>query len=249
MYQKNKVSKRKVFISIMSVLLVAIVLFGAGAWYVNDYYRADTEAIELFAAERSVSREILDDNTIIFAPEDATTGFIFYPGGKVEYSAYMPLLQECAEQGIMCALIEMPFNLAVLDVNAADGIQEKYPQISDWYIGGHSLGGSMAASYLEKNLNDYEGLVLLGSYSTADLSDSDIKVLSVYGSEDKILNLEKYNKYKANLPEGFEELVIEGACHAYFGMYGEQEGDGIPAISCEEQVCLASEEIISWMEE
>lgn len=172
MYQKNKVSKRKVFIPIISVLLVAIVLFGASAWYVNDYYRADTEAIELFAAKRSISREIQDDNTIIFAPEDATTGFIFYPGGKVEYSAYMPLLQECAKQGIMCVLVEMPFNLAVLDINAADGIQDQYPQISDWYIGGHSLGGSMAASYLEKNIDDYEGFVLLGSYSTANLSDT-----------------------------------------------------------------------------
>ena len=79
-------------------------------------------------------------------------------------------------------------------------IQEKYPEIEEWYIGGHSLGGSMAASYLADHADEYEGLILLGSYSTADLSETDLEVLSVYGSEDKVMNRVKYEENKSNLP-------------------------------------------------
>jgi len=141
----------------------------------------------------------------------------------------------------------LPFNLAVFDVNAADGIQEKYPEIQDWYIGGHSLGGSMAASYLADNAEEYEGLILLGSYSTADLSDTDLDVLSVYGSEDKVMSRENYEENKLNLPDDFTEIVIDGGCHAYFGMYGAQDGDGIAAITNEEQISLTAEHIVKMM--
>jgi len=152
-------------------------------------------------------------------------------------------MQACAEKGVLCIIAEMPFNLAVLDINAADGIQKEYPQIENWYIGGHSLGGSMAASYLEKHTDEYEGLILLGSYSTADLSDTDLNVLSIYGSEDQVMNCEKYNENKSNLPTNFTEIVIDGGCHAYFGMYGAQDGDGTPSISNSEQILQTAEHI------
>ncbi len=163
---------------------------------------------------------------------------------KLIITAYEPLMQACADRGIFCVLVEMPFNLAVLNMNAADGIQEKYPEIEDWYIGGHSLGGSMAASYLADKANDYEGLILLGSYSTADLSGTDLSVLSVYGSEDKVLNREKYDENKSNLPDNFTEVVIDGGCHAYFGMYGAQDGDGMPTITNKKQINLTVDAIV-----
>ena len=234
--------KRKIFIITTSVLLALAIIVGACASYLGDYYRADNEAIGAFLPQGTVWKEE-PDGTIVFEPEGATKGFIFYPGGKVEYTAYVPLMQACAEQGILCVLVEMPLNLAVLDVNAADGIQKEYPEIEDWYIGGHSLGGSMAASYLEKNAEDYEGLILLGSYSTANLSDTDLDVLSVFGSEDKVMNREKYDENKSNLPTDFTEIVIDGGCHAYFGMYGAQDGDGIPTITKEEQIYKTADEI------
>ena len=77
----------------------------------------------------------LEDNTIVYGAAEADTGLIFYPGGKVEYKAYEPLMKALASEGVMCVLVEMPFHLAVLDVNAAEGIQEMYPDIKNWYIG------------------------------------------------------------------------------------------------------------------
>jgi hypothetical protein len=156
-------------------------------------------------------------------------------------------MAELARDGILCVLVEMPFRLAVLDVSRADGIKEEFPEIENWYIGGHSLGGSMAASYISDHTDEYDGLVLLGAYSTADLSDTVLSVLSVYGSEDKVMKRDKYEKYKSNLPTDFSELVIEGGCHAYFGMYGAQDGDGTPTIRNHEQIAITAEAISELM--
>lgn len=234
--------KRKVFIITVSTVLAVAIIVTACAIYLGDFYGADEEAIGAFLTEDSSLKET-PDGMIVFEPEDATTGLIFYPGGKVEYTSYIPLMQACADKGILCVLVEMPFNLAVLDVNAADGIKEEYPAIKDWYMGGHSLGGSMAASYVSGHTEDYEGLILLGSYSTADLSDTDLQVLSVFGSEDKVMNHEKYKKNKSNLPAEFTEIILDGGCHAYFGMYGAQHGDGEPTITNEEQIRLTADAV------
>lgn len=223
---------------ILTAILIAIC-----AIYLFSSYPADEKAIEKFAYSKTISKEYGDDRIIAYTPEDPRAGLIFYPGGKVDDKAYEPLMLACAEQGILCVLLEMPFNLAVLDVNAADGIREDFPQIENWYIGGHSLGGSMAASYLSKNTDDFQGLILLGSYSTADFSDTSLKVLSIYGSEDKVLNKENYDKYRSNLPKNFSEYVIAGGCHAYFGMYGTQKGDGTPSISNEDQIRITADKI------
>ena len=168
---------------------------------------------------------------------------IFYQGGEVQYEAYAPLMRACAERGILCVLVKMPFNLAVFDIDAADGIQQQYPQIENWYIGGHSLGGSMAASYLGKHTGEYKGLVLLAAYSTENLSETGLHVISVYGTEDQVLNMDKYEQYRENLPPDLTEKVIDGGCHAYFGSYGVQDGDGIPTISREEQIQITADTI------
>ena len=155
-------------------------------------------------------------------------------------------MRTLAENGILCVLIEMPGNLAVLDMDAADGIQEQFPNISNWYIGGHSLGGSMAASYVADHTDLYDGLLLLASYSTADLNSADLKVLSVYGSNDTVLNPEKYADYFSNLPETTTEVIIDGGCHAFFGSYGAQKGDGTPSITEEEQIAQTVSAILSF---
>ena len=233
------------------LILIGVILLGIGigcAVYLNDFYHADKESIEAFVSVNTVEMQTNENGNLAFVPEDATTGFIFYPGGKVEYTAYIPLMNELASKGILCVLTEMPFNLAVLDLDAAEGICQMYPDIENWYIGGHSLGGSMAASYLTECTEAYEGLILLGSYSTADLSEMDLDVLSIYGSEDQVMNREKYNESIKNLPEDIEEVILDGGCHAYFGMYGEQDGDGTATMTAEEQIRMTGDVIGAFIE-
>jgi len=238
-----KIFKKK-WVRVLAIVLAAIlVIVGACAIYLGSYYHVDAEMAAVFAMPEGVTRETLDDGTVVFTPQNPKTGLIFYPGGKVEHTAYEPLLKQISAYGVLCVLIEMPFRLAVLDSNAADGVQEKFPQIEHWYIGGHSLGGSMAASYLEAHTDAFEGLVLLGAYSTADLSESDLSVLSVWGSEDGVMNREKYEECLENLPTDFTEYIIDGGNHAYFGAYGEQDGDGEASISHEMQIGMSGSRI------
>lgn len=233
--------KRRIGWLILAVILLAAAV---GVWlYLSDYYRADAAAVEALQDTTPVIELRQSDTRIDFVPRAPKAGLIFYPGGKVSFEAYAPLMRACAEHGILCVLLHMPGNLAVLDQDAADGIAASYPEIDRWYIGGHSLGGVMAASYVSKHANDFTGLVLLGSYSTADLSETNLQVLSIYGSEDGVMDREKYNSCFANLPSGTLEVIIQGGCHAYFGSYGTQDGDGTPTITNEEQITQTADAI------
>ena len=245
---KKALHSKKIIAAAVTLLVLAAILAVACIW-LGDYYPADAAVIEACAAESQIPLQTAADGTVSLVPEGATKGFIFYPGGKVEHTAYLPLMYALAEEGILCVLVEMPLRLAVLDMAAADGIRERYPAITEWYVGGHSLGGAMAASYLSEHTDDFRGLVLLGAYSTADLSDSSPRVLSVYGSEDRVMNREKYEKNKGNLPQGFTELVLEGGCHAYFGAYGPQKGDGTPTVTREEQTRATARAIAAMIHE
>lgn len=247
---KNSASKaRKPLVLKVLLGLVGFVAACAIAFFVyaDDYYPAGETAVAALEgnSEVTVIGEA-GEGDIVFMPKDPQAVLVFYPGGKVEYTAYAPLMQELAERGIACALVEMPFNLAVFDIDAADDVRklaplEGLPSSIPWFIGGHSLGGSMAAAHLGANADGFAGLVLLASYSTEDLGGFGLETVSIYGSEDTVLNAEKYAKNRSNLGEGALELVIEGGNHAQFGSYGAQEGDGEATIGVEAQRTLTAD--------
>lgn len=227
---------------LLTAAVVLVLILGCGI-YVGDYYRAEETVMDVPA---SVTVEVADGRAV-FAPESAVAGLIFYPGGKVEYTAYSPLMAELAKRDVFCVLLEMPLNLAVLDMDAAEGIPEEFPEVERWYLAGHSLGGSMAASHAAKNAEVYDGLILLAAYSTEDLTETGLKVCSLRGDRDGVLNLEKYREYRSNLPEDALELVLEGGNHAGFGSYGPQEGDGVSALESGAQLQWTADRILEWI--
>ena len=204
----------KILFVLFAVILFSSVGFGV---YVADCYPAAPVAIE--AAGQAEPGE----GILVFHADEPVAGLIFYPGGKVAYESYAPLMSELSQRGILCVLIHMPCNLAVLDVDAAKDIPEQFPEIRHWYIGGHSLGGAMAASYAAKHPDDFDGIVLLAAYSTADLTQSGLQIVQIYGTEDGVMNRASYEKYASNLPEGSMEIILEGGNHAGFGAYGPQK--------------------------
>ena len=229
--------RKKLWIVGVAMVLAAVI----GCWaYVGNYYHADDGAV---AAMSACTME--EDGLAVFAPEAPVAGLIFYPGGKVEYTAYAPLMAELAKENLLCVVVKMPGNLAVLDMDAAAQIPALFPEVERWYIGGHSLGGSMAASYGAKHGAELEGLILLAAYSTEEIED--LPVLSLYGTEDGVLDLEKYESYHENLPADAEEILIPGGNHAQFGSYGPQEGDGTATISGEEQIQITADSIAAFM--
>ncbi len=228
--------RKRFKIALITFVTLVVLLAGGFLIYVSDYYRADAAAIAAILNNPALRTE--DNLTILSPAEPSDTALIFYPGGKVEAAAYLPILEKIKESsGITCILVKMPFNLAVFNPDAADKVMAKFPQIKDWYIGGHSLGGAMAGSYAAKHPDKVKGLILLGAYVYGGYPPE--KALTVYGSFNQSV-AEKID-YTENI------LVIEGGNHAQFGNYGRQKGDADATISREEQQTIAVEGIRSFL--
>ncbi len=221
----NRIEQTFNLIAQICILLGVVII-----WYGSNYYHADEEAIACLDGTQTVAVTKVR-NGYLFDGSGTEEALVFYPGAKVEYTAYAPLMMELAEEGTDCFLIEMPYNLAVFGINRADRVISKY-DYDRWYVGGHSLGGSMSASYAAKHEDELAGCIMLAAYSTKDLGD--LPTLVVYGSEDGVLNMGALAEGREHSAD-YTEVCIEGGNHADFGSYGEQARDGVATISREEQ--------------
>jgi hypothetical protein len=229
--QEKRYSKRKKWLWMIPVF--AIVFLGAGFLvYSKNYYRADESAHDALKSD-DIVKVMQTGYGWLFDGPSKTDAIIFYPGGKVEETAYAPLLHELAGQGMDVCLVRMPFRLAVFGVNKAGHVMKQY-DYDHWYIGGHSLGGVMAAQYMAEHSSELCGVYMLAAYPAKPL-DEKTAAVTIYGSEDGILNMEKMMDAKQYLPAGSREYVIEGGNHAQFGNYGKQDGDGDALISTDDQ--------------
>lgn len=238
--QGVRIKYRIVQFILLSIIIPGMLLF----FYSSDYYHADASALQALSDSDEIRVITVRNDYTVFSPHDPEYELIFYPGGKVEYKAYAPLMHKLAENGVLCIMMNMPYNLAVLDPDAANRVIDLFPKMEHIYICGHSLGGYCASEYAANHSDKLEGLILLGAYSEKNLQNSGLNVLSVYGDRDKVLNKSKYDKCKCNLPENIREYIIEGGCHSYFGSYGLQSGDGEPALTREQQTGETAEIII-----
>ena len=228
----GKKKPKPVFRAIIVIILAVVLIFAFAMIYLSLYYRADEDALKYLKSTENVT-VTKTDTAWFFDGEGRDKALIFYPGGKVEETAYAPVLNKLAEKGVDCFLIKMPFRMAVFGANKADDIIRAY-DYDEFFIAGHSLGGSMAAGYALSHPDDLTGVIMLASYPTGKLDDS-MKYLSIYGSNDCVLEKDTYEKSKSDWPMNAKELIIEGANHSQFGRYGLQRGDGEALISCDEQ--------------
>lgn len=205
------------------VLLVLAILAGVFFWYVSDYYRAEDVALEVLAQDSGIT---VQDNLTILSPTSPTdTAIIFYPGAKVEAEAYLPLLDQIRQAGVICILVHMPFHMAIFDADAAQEVMAKFPEIQHWYMAGHSMGGAMASKFASDHPDQVEGLILMGAYLYGDYPEE--QTLTIYVSLNQ--SVEDHIDYTENIVE------IQGGNHAQFGNYGPQKGDLPAEISAQEQ--------------
>lgn len=238
--------KKSLTFKVFTGITISLILLMLGFLiYVSSYYQANSLAIDSLKSDALV--EVKENGNILFEPVSnaKNIGFIFYPGAKVEATAYAPMAKEIASNGYTVIIAKMNFNLAILSPNKADGIINNHQNIDTWAIGGHSLGGVMAADYALEN-EKIKGLVLLASYpqKKTNLSSKQIKVLSLWGSVDKVADLQKVKEAKNVMPSDAEFIEIKGGNHGGFGDYGLQKGDDKSSITNKQQMMDTSKYII-----
>lgn len=192
---------------------------------------ATPEAVAALQSTSNATVETVQGWTV-FRPTNttATTGLIFYPGGRVDYRVYAPLLRPIAEQGYLVVLVPMPLNLAVFGIEKAQDVINTFPQVKQWAIGGHSLGGSMAAQFVSNHPGELAGLVFWASYPAGSIADLAVQVTSISASNDGLATPAKIDDSRNLLPAAARFVAIQGGVHAQFGSYGAQPGDGTPSI-------------------
>ncbi len=217
-------------------ILLLILLIGASAGFVIwAETPSQAQAAALAALQSDQTVRVTDTGKYItFEPSNSSpnTGFIFYPGGHVDYRAYSPILKQIAAQGYLVVLVPVRLNLAFFDIDAGAPVFANFPQIKTWATGGHSLGGVASALFAPKH-PEIKGVVFWASYPADDqLKKSGLKVISIYGTQDGGLdNGTVIEKHKPDQPADTTYLVIQGANHGQFGDYGPQPGDKPATIS------------------
>ena len=224
------------FFPAILLFLGITVLVGFFLWTTNTH-TAMPEALEGLVSDSDIL--VQRDPWLVFRPNggNPSTGLILYPGGLVDHSAYAPAGREIAMGGYLVVIPPMPLNLAVFGYNFATEIMAAYPEISRWAIGGHSLGGSMEALYVDQNPGEISGLILWASYPAKmnDLSREVIAVSSIYGTVDGLATLDEVLESRSKLPVNTVWVPIDGGNHAQFGWYGSQDGDNPATIDRDQQ--------------
>ncbi len=212
------------------MLGVAAALIAAAAIAWSLLFSLDAEPL---ARDVAASGEACQEPCVFrFGPTDAGAGLVLYPGAGVEPAAYAPLAAEVADAGFLVAVHRAPLGLAFLDVDSASVTVDAFGDVGAWGVGGHSLGGAMAARFVSRS-DQADGLVLLAAYPEGDLdlSDDDLAVLSIYGTEDPLATPDEVLSAAPRLPPESVFVEISGGNHAQFGSYGDQPRDAEATIS------------------
>ncbi len=178
---------------------------------------------------------------------DVVRGFVFYPDSLTDPDVYAPLATLMAKKGITVFVVDMPLHQPTFGKDAADKVIEENPTVEEWYVGGHGKGGTAAADYVSRGNTRIDGIVFLASYSEADLTSLDLRSYSMYGSEDGIMDLDKYHECKSNLPEDSEEYKIVGCNYSGFAIYEKRSGDGEPTMDNIRQVLITAQRVSTFI--
>ncbi len=218
------------------ILVILIVATGGFLVWANTPLAPTQEALAALESDASVQVDN-QNGWYVFSPRNSnpTTGFIFYPGGRVDARAYAPQVRAIAEKGYLAVIVPMPLNLAVFGLEKGSEVIRAFPDVQQWAIGGHSLGGAMAARFVQAHPEMVEGIIFWASYPDIDLSTFNINVTSIYGTNDAVAQRSTITESEKRLPPDSVFIAIEGGNHSQFGWYGLQPGDNEATISHDEQ--------------
>lgn len=226
-------SRKWLLLLVPLVLVIAFVLWGAFP------VAPQPEALAALQSDAAVSVSL--DPWITFRPNGTapTVGLVFYPGGRIDPRAYAPPAHRIAAAGYLVTIVPMPLNFAVLAPNRASSVMAAFPDVRHWAVGGHSLGGAMAATFARSHPTAAEGLLLWAAYPSSgdDLSQTALSVVSLYGTLDRAAASVAGSRHL--LPPDTVYIPIPGGDHAQFGWYGPPGDSPGAGVTRAEQQAIA----------
>ncbi|BDZ55362.1 alpha/beta hydrolase [Agromyces marinus] len=235
----------------IALLVLAVAWIGVIGWL--RPHSAIEPALLAMTSDETV--DVVETPTsITLAPASGgdRTGVFFQPGALVDARAYAAVLRPLVEAGNTVVIAKQPLGIAFLALPAFDAARAAHPDLDRWVLGGHSLGGTVAAMQADAADEDADapaiGLLLFASYPAGDVSQSlTVPVDSISGTRDGLATPAKIEDSRADLPGTARFTVIVGASHAQFGDYGPQAGDGIPELTDDEARDLISESSVDFV--
>lgn len=239
---------RYILIAVLAFMLVSV---GGFLLWATNPAQPQAQALDSLQAYDGVRFEQVNQ-WLVFSPTETEpqVGLILYPGGRVDYRAYAPHARAIANEGFSVVIVPMPLNFAFFGINRADEVVTAFPEIEIWAVGGHSLGGAMAAEFVSANPDRVDALVLWASYpgGNTDLSGSGLPALSVFAENDGLATLDDIADSRDRLPSDTKFVEISGGNHAGFGWYGPQNGDGEAVLSQAEQQDLIVQATVGFLQ-
>ena len=206
-------------------------------------YAAESDALD--ALESNLIIQVTQTPQFIrfdnqFISQDA--GLLIQPGGDVDPRAYARIARKIAALGYPVVIDTTPSVLVIAGVlpSMIPAIKAANPDIQTWALAGHSLGGVLAARYIAQNPQDFtiKGLALWASFPDPENPipyRTDLVVASIYGELDCLVPPQTVQSFAWALPFNTAYQQIDGANHAQWGDYGEQEGDCAADITTTQQ--------------
>ena len=134
-----------------ALLLVLLLALGSFVIWAGSPAPPMAEAQAALQGDDQVQATV--DSWLVYRPQsvDPTVGLVLYPGGRVDPRAYAPAARAVAREGYLVVVVPMPLNLAVFAPEKASEVMAAFPEIEHWAVGGHSLGGAMAARFAHRH--------------------------------------------------------------------------------------------------
>lgn len=221
----------------LGLFLMVIIVIGMGLQWITYERQPLPEALAALTSDQVVT--VSQKPWLTFSPNGVspTTGFIFYPGGRISYLGYSDFMKSIAAQGYLVVVPQMPFNIAAANPDVAGEIITAHPEIAHWVIGGHSVGGTMAAQYTYGHPQFISGLVIWASYpaDNANISNLNLPVALIYGTLDRDAGENSVMARRHLLPVNTMYVRIEGGDHHQFGSYALTTEEHLATLNREAQ--------------
>lgn len=241
-------------LKVSAVVLLCLPLL---VWAYLAYNAEQNRAVPMesaIAAMQSDNDVAVDDGDwLVFRPTATgpKTGIILYPGAHCTIPGYAEILKPIAAAGYLVVGVKMPFEFSIFAPNRADQVRAAFPEIENWIIAGHSMGGAMAGRYADIHQDGLAGLIFLDAYppQSNSLADSTLPVLHVHRALPDGTPPQKFAEMKYLFPANSRWVAVPGGNHMNFGSFigGAYVEEWEPQISRESQHRQIVQAILDWL--